>query len=399
MQDPSNPNSQKLSGGMAGNNNPSSSSLPFRGSHHRRAHSEVNFRIPEDLDLISDPFDTTTTSFEEMGSEDDLFCAYMDIEKFGSKVEDGAAGNMNLESGIGGGVNQNSNGGGGGNDSGVFGAEKNMRPRHRHSNSVDGSSSMSRGDRESLFGDVMEAKKAMAPDKLAELWALDPKRAKRILANRQSAARSKERKARYIIELERKVQTLQTEATTLSAQLTLFQRDTTGLTTENTELKLRLQAMEQQAQLRDALNEALKQELERLKVATGEAVNNNETFNLGMHYMPYNSSSSSFFSLSQQQQQHQQQQHQQQQGAGGGGGHNDSRAYQTMQLPQFHPSQSNMQGHHPMFSARAQALSEMMQQDQIGRFQGLDISNNGRGTSIVKSEGPSISASESSTTL
>lgn len=45
----------------------------------------------------------------------------------------------------------------------------------------------------------------------------------RIIANRQSAARSKERKARYILELERKVQTLQTEATTLSAQLTLFQ--------------------------------------------------------------------------------------------------------------------------------------------------------------------------------
>jgi len=45
----------------------------------------------------------------------------------------------------------------------------------------------------------------------------------RILANRQSAARSKERKARYITELERKVQTVQTEATTLSAQLTLFQ--------------------------------------------------------------------------------------------------------------------------------------------------------------------------------
>lgn len=45
----------------------------------------------------------------------------------------------------------------------------------------------------------------------------------RILANRHSAARSKERKARYILELEHKVQTLQTEATTLSAQLTLFQ--------------------------------------------------------------------------------------------------------------------------------------------------------------------------------
>jgi len=45
----------------------------------------------------------------------------------------------------------------------------------------------------------------------------------RIWANRQSAARSKERKIRYIAELERKVQTLQTEATTLSAQLTMLQ--------------------------------------------------------------------------------------------------------------------------------------------------------------------------------
>lgn len=45
----------------------------------------------------------------------------------------------------------------------------------------------------------------------------------RILANRQSAARSKERKMRYIAELERKVQALQTEATTLSAQLTIMQ--------------------------------------------------------------------------------------------------------------------------------------------------------------------------------
>ncbi|KAG4117324.1 hypothetical protein ERO13_D12G222833v2 [Gossypium hirsutum] len=56
---------------------------------------------------------------------------------------------------------------------------------------------------------------------------------------------------RYIAELERKVQTLQTEATPLSAQLTLVQRDTNGLTAENSELKLRLQAMEQQVHLQD----------------------------------------------------------------------------------------------------------------------------------------------------
>jgi hypothetical protein len=119
-----------------------------------------------------------------------------------------------------------------------------------------------------------ELKKIMANEKLAEIALGDPKRAKRILANRQSAARSKERKMRYIAELEHKVQTLQTEATTLSAQLTLLQRDSAGLTSQNGELKFRLQAMEQQAQLRDALNEALTAEVQRLKLATAEMCNN-----------------------------------------------------------------------------------------------------------------------------
>ncbi|XP_065865572.1 bZIP transcription factor 29 [Euphorbia lathyris] len=115
-----------------------------------------------------------------------------------------------------------------------------------------------------------ELKKIMANEKLAEIALSDPKRAKRILANRQSAARSKERKMRYISELEHKVQTLQTEATTLSAQLTLLQRDSVGLTTQNNELKFRLQAMEQQAHLRDALNDALTADVRRLKIAIAE---------------------------------------------------------------------------------------------------------------------------------
>lgn len=115
-----------------------------------------------------------------------------------------------------------------------------------------------------------ELKKIMENEKLAEIASSDPKRAKRILANRQSAARSKERKLRYISELEHKVQTLQTEATTLSAQLTLLQRDSAGLTNQNNELKFRLQSMEQQAQLRDALNEALTSEVQRLKIAAAD---------------------------------------------------------------------------------------------------------------------------------
>ncbi|CAD5311878.1 unnamed protein product [Arabidopsis thaliana] len=79
---------------------------------------------------------------------------------------------------------------------------------------------------------------------------------------------------RYIAELERKVQTLQTEATSLSAQLTLLQRDTNGLGVENNELKLRVQTMEQQVHLQDALNDALKEEVQHLKVLTGQGPSN-----------------------------------------------------------------------------------------------------------------------------
>ncbi|KAL0697242.1 hypothetical protein Bca4012_053364 [Brassica carinata] len=72
----------------------------------------------------------------------------------------------------------------------------------------------------------------------------------RILANRVSAARSKERKAQYTAELEHKVPFLQIEATTLLAQLRHLQRDSMGLHNKNSELRFRLQAMEQQLQLR-----------------------------------------------------------------------------------------------------------------------------------------------------
>ncbi|XWS08371.1 hypothetical protein CRYUN_Cryun41cG0073900 [Craigia yunnanensis] len=331
---------------------------PFRGSYHRRTQSEVQFRIPDDLDLLSDPF-------EGLGSED-LFCSYMNIEKLegsstGADEGGGAAGSSSGVSGQkpkreemsgGSGMGEKNNGG--------------RKGRHRYSNSVDGCSIM----------ESIEAKKAMAPDKLAELWAIDPKKAKRIIANRQSAARSKERKARYISELERKVQTLQTEATTLSAQLTLFQRDTTDLSTENTELKLRLQAMEQQAQLRDVLNEALKKEVERLKIATGEITTPTDTFNLGMHHIPY--TQSSFFPP--------QPQHMQV----------DT---QNIQMPPFHPFQSNMLTHNQsvVAASNSHSFADMMQQDPLGRLQGLDISS--RGSHLVKSEDPSISSSESSGTL
>ncbi|OAY79957.1 Transcription factor RF2b [Ananas comosus] len=346
---------------------------PMRGSSHRRARSELPFRIPGDLDLSSgDPM--STGSLEEMGSEDDLFCTFMDIEKIGGKLEGSGSGSE-------GGVCRDRTAESSGRaedqtpgNAAAAGAAAPSRPKHRHSSSIDGASMMSSATTraEGVFGDVMEAKKAMTADQLAELAAIDPKRAKRILANRQSAARSKERKARYISELERKVQTLQTEATTLSAQLTLFQRDTTGLSAENAELKLRLQAMEQQAQLRDALNEALKHEVERLRIATGEITSLGETYNMGLQHISYNNPS--FFTLAQPQPVQHQGVHLQ---------------------PQFNQSHPNNSPNHQMLP-HPNTLPDIMQQDPLGRLQGLEISE---GSLVVKSESPSISASESSSTF
>ena len=67
---------------------------------------------------------------------------------------------------------------------------------------------------DSLFGDE-DAAGAMAIDlddaplDVRELAMRDPKRAKRILANRLSAARSKERKTRYVKGLEKKLNELE----------------------------------------------------------------------------------------------------------------------------------------------------------------------------------------------
>ncbi|KAL6548782.1 putative transcription factor PosF21 [Orobanche gracilis] len=158
-----------------------------------------------------------------------------------------------------------------------------------------------------------------------------------IWANRQSAARSKERKMRYIAELERKVQTLQTEATSLSAQLTLLQRDTNGLTAENSELKLRLQTMEQQVHLQDALNDSLKEEIHHLKVLTGQTIaNGGSMMNFPASYganQQYYSNNQAMHTLLTAQQLQQLQIHSQK----------TQQFQQQHQLHQFQQSQSSMQ--------------------------------------------------------
>ncbi|XP_010486780.1 PREDICTED: transcription factor RF2b-like [Camelina sativa] len=327
----------KLSDPIPLPNNPNADPIP-PSSFHRRSRSD-----DMSMFMFMDPLSSgAPPSSDDLPSDDDLFSSFIDVDSLTSNPNPFP--NQSLSSNSASGANPNPN----------PPPQSSSRPRHRHSNSVDAGCAM-------YAGEIMDAKKAMPPEKLSELWNIDPKRAKRILANRQSAARSKERKARYIQELERKVQSLQTEATTLSAQLTLYQRDTNGLANENTELKLRLQAMEQQAQLRNALNEALRKEVERMKMETGEISGNSDSFDMGMQQIQY--SSSTFMAIPP---------------------YHGSMNGQDMQ--QMHSSFNN-----PMEMSNSQSVSEFLQN---GRLQGLEISSNS--SSLVKSEGPSLSASESS---
>ncbi|KAJ4890891.1 Basic-leucine zipper (bZIP) transcription factor family protein [Raphanus sativus] len=123
------------------------------------------------------------------------------------------------------------------------------------------------------FGDCEfspdEIERITADEKLAEIVVAEPKRVKRILANRLSAARSKERKMLYTAELEHKVHTLQRENAALSAHVTHLHGHSTGLQNQNSELRFRLQAMEQQAHLRNALSEKLTEEVQRLRLFIG----------------------------------------------------------------------------------------------------------------------------------
>ncbi|XVF65622.1 hypothetical protein PTKIN_Ptkin09bG0263900 [Pterospermum kingtungense] len=271
---------------------------PPKNLGHRRAHSEI-LTLPDDINFDSDlgvvgAADGPSYSDD---TEEDLLSMYLDMDKFNSSSATSTfqVGESSAPAGSAAAPAPAAVGVGAGENVGLGYSDK-PRVRHQHSQSMDGSTSIKPEMLMSGSEEVSPAdsKKAISAAKLAELALIDPKRAKRIWANRQSAARSKERKMRYIAELERKVQTLQTEATSLSAQLTLLQRDTNGLTAENSELKLRLQTMEQQVHLQDALNDALKEEIQHLKVLTVQSMPNGgpmmnfASFGANQQYYPNN---------------------------------------------------------------------------------------------------------------
>ncbi|OIW05710.1 hypothetical protein TanjilG_23496 [Lupinus angustifolius] len=224
---------------------------PPKNRGHRRAHSEI-LTLPDDISFDSDlgvVGGADGPSFSDE-TEEDLLSMYLDMDKF---ISSSATSPFQIGEPSTAAAAPTSGTPASSADDIVVGTNQRPRVRHQHSQSMDGSTTIKTEMLVSGSEDISgaDAKKSLSAAKLAELALVDPKRAKRIWANRQSAARSKERKMRYISELERKVQTLQTEAISSSAQLTLLQRDTTGVSTENSELKLRLQTMEQQVHLQD----------------------------------------------------------------------------------------------------------------------------------------------------
>ncbi|KAL7249636.1 hypothetical protein ACSBR1_011762 [Camellia fascicularis] len=93
----------------------------------------------------------------------------------------------------------------------------------------------------------------------------DPKRVKRILANRQSAQRSRVRKLQYISELERSVTTLQIEVSAMSPRVAFLDHQRLILNVDNSALKQRIAALVQDKIFKDAHQEALKKEIDRLR--------------------------------------------------------------------------------------------------------------------------------------
>ncbi|XP_042028389.1 basic leucine zipper 61-like [Salvia splendens] len=79
----------------------------------------------------------------------------------------------------------------------------------------------------------------------------DPKRIKRIMANRQSAQRSRVRKLQYISELERSVTTLQTEVSALSPTVAFLDHQRLLLNVDNSAIKQRLATLAQDKIFKD----------------------------------------------------------------------------------------------------------------------------------------------------
>ncbi|KAJ4906110.1 Basic-leucine zipper (bZIP) transcription factor family protein [Raphanus sativus] len=125
--------------------------------------------------------------------------------------------------------------------------------------------------------------KIVSSESLKELAASDPEHVKRILSKRQSAALSKEKKARIMMEeheLQEKLETLQAEAETLSAQIRLTQRGRFLVESKNIEMRIRYKETKQRVKLSDVFINELNGVVNRLKMEIGELRSESDRLNM-----------------------------------------------------------------------------------------------------------------------
>ncbi|OIV91432.1 hypothetical protein TanjilG_02050 [Lupinus angustifolius] len=113
-------------------------------------------------------------------------------------------------------------------------------------------------------------KRVVSPEELLELAKVDPKKAKRILANRISATKSKERKKTYAKELEGRVKKLQALSDMVDEQLAICKRNIATRIALNNQFKMQIEALGQQLQQKCALREAMRKELEYYMMKNNE---------------------------------------------------------------------------------------------------------------------------------
>ncbi|KMZ68108.1 hypothetical protein ZOSMA_24G01310 [Zostera marina] len=113
---------------------------------------------------------------------------------------------------------------------------------------------------------MAEVQKIIKDPQLSEIACNDPKRAKKIISNRVSAEKAKERKKQYLIELEKTYKKLQVDVAVLPKSVQLEKEEAMRISRENEFLRAQISIKNEQAKAKIALTEALKREVEELKL-------------------------------------------------------------------------------------------------------------------------------------
>lgn len=160
-------------------------SSPFEGSVHgawpdltfKTFDNDDNVIVDVDVDSLKCFSSSSNVEFTDVGLDDDFFSIYIDVKKLEEKENNVGLDNDILQNG--GGFVAGSGGGGG-----CCRGRRKRKEKSKNSiikNIQQRKQRQRRGQKCCLANETrfVEPRKAMAPEELAELWANDPKRAKR----------------------------------------------------------------------------------------------------------------------------------------------------------------------------------------------------------------------------